>query len=257
MLKTLAIVLLGLLVPLANASDNLREKDYADSLQRNPSIGRVVWLQANGQDFLSLYIESEKTANDYAAIILHDIGEHPDQKPLIHALRTQLPQHNWTTLSLQMPLREAGASEVDYYPLFDEGRARIDAAVDYLQKNGAKNIAVVGYGVGALMAAYAVSEKPDNIKALATISLSASEATNPQAQSYTFIKNIAVPFLDIYAEYDLPAVVDTARQRRMAGKDNPVFRQVRMDGENHTYQQDHERLVKRVYSWLSSTFQQE
>jgi hypothetical protein len=39
----------------------------------------------------------------------------------------------------------------------------------------------------------------------------------------------------------------------MAGMENPVFRQERMDGENHAFQQDHERLVKRVYSWLTLT----
>lgn len=256
-LKTSFWVFLALLTVSAHASDHLREQEYAESLQSNPLIGKAVWLPGNGRDFFSLYTESEKTDNAHAVIILHDIGEHPDQKPLIHALRTFLPQHNWTTLALQMPLREADAVESDYYPLFDEARTRIAAAVEYLQKNGAKHIAVVGYGLGALMATYAISEKPENIAAAVAISLPMPETADPRAQSPTAIKNIALPFLDIYAEFDLPAVANTARQRRMAGKDNPVFRQVRMDGENHAYQQDHERLVKRVYSWLSSTFQQE
>ena len=107
------------------------------------------------------------------------------------------------------------------------------------------------------MAAYAISEKPNAIAALAAISLAVPETNEAQAQSQAFIKNIALPFLDIYAEFDLPDVADTARLRRLAGKDNPVYWQVRMNGENHAYQQDHERLVKRVYSWLSSTFQQQ
>lgn len=251
------LVLLALLALPASASDAKREQDYAAELQRNPEAGKTVWLKADGRDFLGLYLEAEKTGNANAAIVLHDIGEYPDQKPLVHAFRTMLPEHNWTTLALQMPLREPGATEAEYYPLFAEARNRIDAAVDHLQKNGAKNIAIVGYGLGALMASYAISEKPDNIAALAAISLAVPESPAVQAQTQTFIKNIGLPFLDIYAEFDLPAVADTARLRRMAGKDNPVYRQVRMNGENHAYQQDHERLVKRVYSWLSSTFQQD
>jgi alpha/beta superfamily hydrolase len=241
----------------ANAGDSRREQDYAAYVQQNPMIGKMVWLKADGRDFWGLYTETEKTDNTNVAIILHDLGEYPDQKPLIHALRTVLPQHNWATLALQMPLREQGATEADYYPLFAEARMRLDAAVDYLQKNGAKNIVVVGYGLGALMAAYVISDKPDNILALAAIGLAVPETTAAQAQTLAFIKNIALPFLDIYAEFDLPEVADTARQRRMAGKDNPVYLQVRMNGENHAYQQDHERLVKRVYSWLSSTLRQE
>jgi hypothetical protein len=50
-------------------------------------------------------------------------------------------------------------------------------------------------------------------------------------------------------------VLETAQLRRLAGKDNPVFWQQKMVGENHTYQQDYELLVKRVYGWLSTTFQ--
>ncbi|MGZ4958052.1 MAG: DUF3530 family protein [Methylomonas sp.] len=251
------LVMLALLALPANASDTRREQDYAAELQRNPVAGKIVWLQADGRNFLSLYMEAEKSGNANAAIILHDIGEFPDQKPLIHALRTLLPEHHWATLALQMPLREAGAAEADYYLLFAEARGRIEAAVDYLKKNGAKNIAIVGHGLGALMASYAVSGKPDNIAALAAISLAVPEIATAQVQTQSFIKNIALPFLDIYAEFDLPAVADTARLRRMAGKDNPAYRQVQMDGENHAYQQDHERLFKRVYSWLSSTVQQD
>lgn len=249
-------LILGLLVQTATAGDDKREQDYAASIQQHLTVGKAVWLKAEGKSFLSLYTEAEKTDNADAVIILHDIGEHPDQKPLVHELRTILPQHSWATLALQMPLRESGAAEADYYPLFDEAKARIAAAVDYLRNIGAKNIVLVGYGVGALMGVYALNGKPDNIAALAAISLPSPDTAAPQAQTLTFIKNIALPLLDIYAEFDLPAVADTARQRRMAGKDNPVFRQVRMDGENHAYQQDHERLVKRLYSWLSSTFQQ-
>lgn len=236
----------------ASATDISREQDYASALRQMPMTGKVIWLRSEGRDFIGLYTEAEKTDNANAAIILHDLGQHPDQKPVIHGLRTMLPRGNWTTLSLQMPLREAGAGEADYYPLFAEAGNRLRVAVDFLQKNGAKNIVVVGYGLGALMAAYAISEKPDNISALAVIGMGVPDTTATQAQSLAFIKNIALPLLDIYAEFDLPPVILSARLRRMAGKDNPVYRQVSIPGDDHAYQQDHERLVKRVYSWLTS-----
>ncbi|MDD1620306.1 MAG: alpha/beta hydrolase family protein [Methylococcaceae bacterium] len=258
MIKKIPVFVLLVLSALpATASDAKREQDYAAYIRQNPTVGKAVWLQADGRSFLGLFTEAEKADNANAAIILHDLGEYPDQKPLIHALRTVLPQHNWTTLALQMPLREQGASEADYYPLFAEVSTRLEAAIDHLQKNGAKNIVIIGYGLGALMAAYVISEKPDNIQALAAISLAVPETTAAQAQTQAFIKSIALPLLDIYAEFDLSEVADTARLRRMAGKENPVYLQVQMNGENHAYQQDHERLVKRVYSWLSSTLRQE
>lgn len=228
-----------------------RESDYASNLQQTTGMGRGIWLTSGGQRFFALFTEAEKTDNSQAVIVLHDMGEHPDQRPVIHGLRAVLPQHNWTTLSIQLPLRESGASQEDYYGLFDEAHGRIQASVDYLRNQGAKNIAVVGYGVGAAMAAYALSLDPKGLTALAAISLPLPESTLPQAQIGQFIKNIALPFLDVYAEFDLPDVVDTARQRRMLGKDNPVFRQIRINGENHTYQHDPVMLIKRIYSWLA------
>lgn len=97
-IKVPLLVLLALLSPPANASDNQREQDYAAYIEQNPVVGKMVWLQADGRNFLSLFTEAEKTDNANAAIILHDLGEYPDQKPLIHALRTTLPQHSWATL---------------------------------------------------------------------------------------------------------------------------------------------------------------
>ncbi len=254
-LKLLIALLLIGLDGSVQASDNLREQNYAASIEHNPLIGKIVWLNAGEQKFLSLFTEAEKSKNQNAVIILHEAGEYPDQKPLVHWLRILLPQHNWATLALQMPLRENASSAADYYPLFTEAQNRIKAAIEYLKANGAVNIALIGYGLGALMATNAVNDHPDNIGAIATVSLSVPVTDNPQLQTLAFIKNIGLPFLDVYAEFDLAEVVDSARQRRMAGKDNPVYRQVRLIGENHAIQEDHEQLIKLLYSWLDTSFQ--
>lgn len=247
----LGLVVLSVAFGAVEASNRQRELDYADNLQQTLHIGRAIWLTSEGERFFAVFTEAEKTDNSQAAIILHDMGEHPDQRPLIHGLRTVLPQHGWATLSIQMPLREIGANRDAYYGLFDEAHGRIQAAAAYLRDQGAENIAVIGYGVGAAMAAYSLSRDPKGLAALAAISPPLPEISLPQAQTGEFIKNIALPFLDVYAEFDLPDVVDTARRRRMLGKDNPVFRQIKINGENHAYQQDPTLLIKRIYSWLA------
>ena len=232
------------------AGDQQRELQYAASLEKNNPVGQIVWLNSEQEPFLGLFTQAERTDNTNAVIVLHDRGEYPDQLPLIHGLRTVISQHNWSTLAIQLPLREIGAGADDYYDLFDEARGRIQASVIYLRDNGAKNIALIGYGTGAEMAAYTLSLEPDALLALVAISLPLPSSSVPPAQIATFIPNIALPFLDLYAEFDLPDVVDTARQRRMLGKDNPVYRQVKMYGQNHAYQQDPALVIKRVYSWL-------
>lgn len=249
----LAFAWLLFTVPAAWAGDQQREQDYAASLQNTPLAEQIVWLKSAETQFLSLFVEAEKTDNHLAAIIIHDVGDHPDQQPLIHELRSTLPLHNWSTLALQMPLREVGATTQEYYPLFDQARERIEAAARYLQTKGAKQIAIIGYGMGGAMASYSVQTKKTISMALVVISLPLPDSTLPQAKIGGFLQAINLPILDIYAEFDLPEVADTARQRRMIAKDNPVYRQIRIDGENHTYLNDPGLVVKRVYSWLALT----
>lgn len=235
----------------AAAGDQQRESDYASTMAHTVTEGQLVWLKAGDNSFVGLFTEAEKADNTHSAIVLHDGGDYPDQRPLIRGLRTILPQHGWSTLSIQLPVREIGAKRADYYALFDEADGRIRAAVDYVRARGAKDVALVGYGVGAAMAAYTLSLNPDALFAFAAISLPLSDSSVPQAKIGEFIKNIALPVLDIYAEFDLPEVAETARERRLLGKDNPVFRQVKVGGENHTFQHDPGMLIKRIYSWLT------
>lgn len=238
------------------AGDLLREMDFAGNIQRSHPIGQIIWLEAGQQRFLGLFTESEKTDNAAAVVILHDHGAHPDQLPLIHALRIVLPNHNWTTLSIQLPLREIGAGAADYDALFDDANARIQAAIAYLRQHGGKYIALIGYGTGAEMALYSLSQDANDLLALIAISLPLPDSGQRYARISDFIPKITLPFLDLFAEFDLPDVVDTARRRRMLAKDNPVYRQLEIYGDNHAYQHDHGMVIKRIYSWLDLTLSQ-
>ena len=235
----------------AKASDRQRELDYAGAIEKNTPQAQVVWLEAEQKRFLALFTETEKTANAQAAIILHGQGEHPDKSPLIHGLRFELPSHQWATLAIQLPVLERGAAAVDYFSLFDQAQARILSAVKFLQEKGAKSIVLIGYDYGAAMAAYTLNNQPKGVLGWVSISLPVPDSSLPQVQIGHFMQKIALPMLDIYAEFDLPEVLQTARQRRMSAKDNPGYRQLQIDGEDHRYENDPALLIKRVYSWLS------
>jgi hypothetical protein len=85
-----------------------------------PQYGQLVWLGEGKNRFASLYAETESSTNLGVVILLHDIGSHPDKDPLIYELRRKFPERNWGTLALQLPLRESGAADVDYYQLLPE-----------------------------------------------------------------------------------------------------------------------------------------
>lgn len=252
LIKLVRIVAFALCAGIAvnvQASDVKREADFADSINKTLAMGKMVWLEAEGRKFLGLYTETEKTTSKGAVIILHDMGGHPDQQ-LIHRLRTFLPEHNWATLSLQMPLREIGANEYEYYALFQEAQARIQVGIKYAKDNGAESVVVAGYGLGGLMGAYALSEQMAEVKALVAISLPVPETDIKAAQTLELIKKIKIPMLDIYGALDVPDVTESARDRRLAAKENTAYRQMKINDEDHAYQHDEGLIIKRIYSWL-------
>lgn len=234
------------------AGDEKREADFADGINKTLTVGKAVWLESAGKKFLGLYAETERVHSRGTVLILHDMGGHPNQQQLVYDLRVFLPEHHWATLSLQMPLRESGANREDYFALFPEAAARIQAGINYAKSNGAKSIVVVGYGLGALMGAYALSEQAPSVQALAAISLPVPVTENKMAQTLELIKKIKTPMLDIYGAVDVSDVTESARSRRLAGKENPGYRQVKIDDEGHAYLHDDGLLVKRVYSWLGA-----
>ncbi|WP_404359970.1 DUF3530 family protein [Methylotuvimicrobium sp. KM1] len=228
------------------ATDVAREADYAERITKTLSVGEMVWLQANDRKFLSIYTETEYPDIKEAAIILHDKGAHPDRKPLIHELRTELPKHRWSTLALQMPLRESGAEVEDYFDLFVEATARLRAAVNFLEKKEYETIAIVGHGMGALMALQAYNDLQDDIKALAIIDIPATR--NTAARTVEWIRRAELPLLDLLVSREIPNEAFSSAKRRLAAKDNTHYRQVSIND-------DEAMMVKRVYSWLRRTME--
>ncbi len=237
------------------AGDELREMQYAEQIEAAQISGELVYLQSQQKSFLALYGETEQQENLGTAIILHPMGGHPNQQNIIN-LRSYLAKHNWAILAIQLPVLEFTAKESDYYVLFDQAKARIQAGVDYLLSAEAENIILIGYGLGGLMALdYAQENLPKkDIKALVSISLPVPDSKYKKLSVIDFIGKIDIPMLDLYSEYDLPEVTETARIRRLAAKQNPAYQQFKLAAGNPLFAQQNELLVKRVYSWINKTF---
>ncbi|MFW5443556.1 MAG: DUF3530 family protein [Methylococcaceae bacterium] len=256
MFRLVLLLMTSCYITNAWATNELRELEYAEEIEATVSTGKIVWLSVKDKKFLTLYTETEETENLGTAIILHPMDGHPDQKKIINPLRTYLPLHNWATLSLQMPVLGIGAKEEEYYMLFDDAKGRIQAGIDYLVSAGVKNIVLIGYGLGGMMAVYVTKDDVNatNIKAIVAISLSVPKSKRKQVQIINSISKIKQPFFDIFAEFDLPQVTGSARERRIAGKVSSAYRQFQIDGEGHTFQHDEGLVVKRIYSWINRTF---
>lgn len=156
-----------------------------------------------------------------------------------------------------MPLREEGATTQDYYSLFPEAKARLLEAIKFAKKEKSERIVVIGYGLGGLMASYMLSEQTLGVNALITISLPVPETKDPNIQVLSFISKSRLPMLDVYGSEDLLNVVESARDRQVAGKKNSYYQQVKIENEGHLYLHADGSLEKRIYSWIDKVVSKE
>jgi len=247
------LLLAGVLsLPLA-ASNLEREQRWAEQVVDAILTGEAEMLDADGQEFLAIYTEATGEAPQGGIILVHGIGVHPDWPDVINPLREQLPEHGWSTLSLQMPVLEADAGVTDYYPIFSEVPPRIDAGIRFLQSQGIDNIVIVAHSLGSQMAAYwlAQAEAP-RVMGLVAIGL-AGTRQSPAGDVPAWIERITLPVLDVYGSDDLPAIRDSAAERAAAARraGNSGYVQLEIAGAGHMFQGHNQPLLEVIVNWLS------
>lgn len=234
----------------ATKSDQAKEKRWEEQIVPDLMVGEAVKLKADGTNFLALYAPNTDKHLYGGVILIHGIGAHPAWPQIIEPLRIALPDHGWSTLSLQMPILANAANLQDYLPLLPEAPGRIQAGVDFLKSKGIKNIAIVAHSMGTTMTNIYLANKPDKaVHAYVAIGMS-----NPFPKQYDNAKalgKITLPMLDLYGSQDLEGVLAFAKARaESARKVNKRYSQLQIPGADHFFTDMQDDLVKRVRGWL-------
>ncbi|MBE9563665.1 MAG: alpha/beta fold hydrolase [Proteobacteria bacterium] len=239
------------------ASDLAKEKRWADQVVDSILDGEAVWLNDGRSDFLGIYTEAEDDKNR-AVIVMHGTGIHPDWQQVVQPLRVGLTEHNWNTLSIQMPVLSNEAEYKDYAPLYDEVAVRIDAAISYLIKAGSKEIVLLGHSQGSSMTAYYLANVKDSaakqsVKGFVAIGI-ASFADDARMNSISSLEKITVPVLDLYGDNDLENILNTVAERAAAAKvaGNKSYTQTKITG-NHFFDDNEDLMIKTVADWLDKS----
>lgn len=240
----------------AKTSDYAKEKRWADQIVDGLLVGDAVWLQAGDHKFLGIYAEQTADKPLGGAIVLHGSGVHPDWGDVIQPLRSELPDHGWSTLSLQLPVLANEAKYKEYAPLFADVPARIDAGIAYLREQGVQNVVIVAHSLGSAMAASYLAGKnggAGSITAFVAVGMSARKNMIKEMDTLAFLKKINIPTLDLYGSQDLEAVLASVKLREQAARmaPNPKYEQRRVEGANHFFHGLEGDLVRVVRSWLS------
>jgi pimeloyl-ACP methyl ester carboxylesterase len=259
-LFNLLILLVFLTIPCTRAgaaSDLEKEKRWSQQIGDDLVVGESVQLEAGGTAFMGIFTEAADGPTGRAAILAHGMGAHPDWPEIINPLRSDLPDHGWSTLSIQMPILANDAALQDYAPLFDEVTPRIEAAVRFLREQGNQTIVLIGHSLGASMAAsYLSSNGQKEIQGFIAIGLSVT-AENEKMNSALALEKIQIPVLDLYGSRDLAAVLRSVKVRKKAASKagNSNYQQLEIEGADHFFVGLEDTLNHRVYGWLKTSFE--
>ena len=236
----------------ATNSDTGKEARWAEQVIDGLLDGDEVWLvDDTGHEFLGILTEAEADSRR-SVILLHGIGVHPNWPDVIYPLRQGLLEQGITTLSLQMPILANDAEEIDYVPLLAEVPGRINAALKFLKDNGYSDVTLVGHSLGALMAVFYLSRSDDTaVSSLVIIGMGAGPVDN---QNIKALETIKMPVLDLYGSEDLEQVLNSVELRRAAGATGPGsrYRQTRVEGAGHFFQEYEDALLQNVYEWIET-----
>jgi pimeloyl-ACP methyl ester carboxylesterase len=220
----------------ACAQDAAREQRWAEQVVPNVVVGDAVWLELRpGRKFLGLYTEAKGAKT--AVLLVHGIGVHPDHG-VIGILRVALADMGYTTLSIQMPVLASDARPADYYPkLFPEAGERIAAAARWLAGKGYGRMVLLSHSLGSWMSEVYL-ERTLGAPFAAWVCMG-------RAGEFGDISKIGMPVLDVYGENDLPQVLRSASERRVAAS-----RQVVIPQADHFYTGREQPLAEAVKAFV-------
>ncbi|NKB77826.1 MAG: DUF3530 family protein [Gammaproteobacteria bacterium] len=231
--------------------DFRREARIAEQIEPGIFDGEALWLNANNHDFLSVYLPVDDASG--AVILMHGRDVSPEEQRLIGPLRVGLAEQGWSTLAIQMPVLEKGKTYYDYLPIIPYAHGRIEAAIDFLKKEGNDVIILASHSCGAHMANDWLNQNGDaQIAGYVAMGLGATDAGQELETPFP-IANMTVPILDIYGseEYPRPLGMVSERQEMLLKNGHPHSAQIIVEGANHYFSAQGDMMIELVGEWLN------
>lgn len=238
----------------APASDLAKESRWAEQIVDALLDGEAVYLDDGRSPFLAVETASSADSSAKAAIVMHGTGVHPNWPTVVQPLRVGLTGSGWHTLSIQMPVLPNEAEHAAYAAIYDWVPGRIDAAIDYLRKQGFERILLVAHSQGATMAAYYLGGRDAAVDGFVAVGMSAGIPGGPM-DGLAHLATLRVAMLDLYGSEDLAEVLQSADARaasaRRAGVD---YTQLQVAGADHFFDGEERQLIEAVEGWLRTLF---
>lgn len=238
-------------------------------------------LMAGEQQVPALYLEQKLGEPRGAILLLHDLGENMDSSTL-SVLRTGLPASGWDTLSvaLNYPILDADTPPPTADIIEDDDNAlpaaeeetevtetdadtamkttdvaeqrvavtnaqRIDAALAFLQAQGAQRIILLGHGQAGELALATVPATA--IPIAAVVMLGTGQLKTPR-----LLTEANLPILELYGSRHDQQVIKAIQKRQVTMKMQVTqpYDVRHIEAADRAFMGTHRKLVKTVHSWL-------
>jgi hypothetical protein len=235
--------------------------------------GETVWLQAAGQRFWAVYRQSDRQKMRGTVILLTDPGQRPVAARWLEPLSNNLHLFGWQILLLPPPPAGGLFFQRDL-------NARLEAADAFVQEKKAVNWAVIGLGESAGTALEYASRHPPPLPPsqeeleelarngepppslppalrVAAVVDMAWDERGLQTPGLLALERLRVPVADFFQDHDSDKARAWAKQRRISGKANPGFRQLRFNEADSMAAPDRDMLARRLVGWLGNALRGE
>ncbi len=264
---------------------------------------QIVTLDAGGDKFKGWHIADLSGQPRGAVIVLPDSGHVPSWPFTAAALIDDLPLHGWDTLNIELPTPAVDAAKTETpappatpsattnpAPAAGTGaatstktstpapaavtatttiemqtQARISAAIKFFSDRNQRNIALIGFGSGAIRAAETVraiaatnSAIPGDNHSTNSAPITALVMIAPQQQLNGIDLDLpkllpltGVPALDMTLDSDAQARSEAeARRRAVLHQRTRIYTRLEMPPINNVSDAQHSAMVTRVRTWL-------
>lgn len=232
----------------------------------------IHWLDADKEDFLGLLLEQTQLKPQGGVIFLHGENQHPDWPGALHTLRTTLPNHGWTTLSISLPYNKAtqksqskensnkdtpspapANTEADQAYTQTVLR-RIDAAIKILSELGYLNVIIAGSDSGAYWTTKYLEQTGNSLAGIIVINFSAPSNLNQKKilseEIIPFIKTVKIPMLEIFSIASKGPTGKNRKKAAAARNKIKSYKQLHLSNTHSLTTLDSELLTKRIRGWL-------
>ncbi len=239
--------LLFLILSLLFMSTSLHAADKKAMAKKNnvpfPDVGQWVPFEVEKKKLEIVYIPTQEKKKA-AVVIIQGRDQKAYEHEIVKYLRRELPEHGFNTYGVNIP-HGKNMLDSDYSKL-------VPKVIEFVKKNGDKNVFIVLYGEGAgdFLSCF-TTKPPKSLKGIVLLSSYAKEKKKYDKVVKDIKKWKKLPLFDIRAQFDFSAVDRDfkLRQSIFDGK-GKLYRDWILQGALHDYIATKSALTKWLRGWF-------